>query len=292
MVGGLAYVADGTSGLQIIDVSNPAAPVQLGALDTPDLARDVAVVGGLAYVAEGAVDFSSSALQIIDVSNPAAPVELGAIDILFRANDVEVVGGLVYVGNLNQGVRIVDFGPEYVIGPDFDGDRIGDGFDNCPTVPDIGPDDDGDGIDDACDTCPTVANAVFTGDLTNRTLVSGQLDDDADGVGNACDFDYDQLGLFVSPADFAEAVASQGFSPVANFTCGVSGNLLCGLFDHDGIGFLVSPADFAADVLKADPSTSPLNGPSCGAACTPPLGGAIGSGAEVFGKAICDGPAC
>ncbi len=106
------------------------------------------------------------------------------------------------------------------------------------------------------------------------------------------DFDYDQIGTFVSPADFAQAVASQGFSPVANFSCGSASDLLCGLFDHDGVGSVLSPGDFAADVLKADPSTSPLNGPSCGVACTPPLGGAIGSGTEVLGKAICEGPAC
>ncbi len=81
-------------------------------------------------------------------------------------------------------------------------------------------------------------------------------------------------------------------SPVANFSCGSASDLLCGLFDHYGLGSIVSPADFAADVLKADPSTSPLNGPSCGAACTPPLSGALGSGFEVFGKAICNGPAC
>ena len=42
MVGGLAYVV-GSTGLRIIDVSNPAAPVQLGAFNTPDWALGVAV---------------------------------------------------------------------------------------------------------------------------------------------------------------------------------------------------------------------------------------------------------
>ncbi len=121
------------------------------------------------------------------------------------------------------------------------------------------------------------------------THTSDQRDDDGDGFGNACDFDYDQLGLFVSPADFAQAVASQGFSPVEGFSCGSNSDLLCGLFDHDGTGLLISPADFALDVGKQG---FQLNGPSCGAACTPPLSGAIGSGFEVLGKAICDGPAC
>ena len=71
MVGGLAYVTDDSFGLRIIDVSNPAAPVELGGLFGP--AADVEVVGGLAYVARGG-------LRIIDVSNPAVPLALGAID--------------------------------------------------------------------------------------------------------------------------------------------------------------------------------------------------------------------
>jgi hypothetical protein len=33
VVGDLAYVADGSSGLRVIDVSNPAFPVEFGALD-------------------------------------------------------------------------------------------------------------------------------------------------------------------------------------------------------------------------------------------------------------------
>ncbi len=74
VVDGLAYDAHGASGLRIIDVSNPAAPVELGALDTPGFAMGIEVVGGLAYVANG-----TSGLRIIDVSNPSAPVELGAL---------------------------------------------------------------------------------------------------------------------------------------------------------------------------------------------------------------------
>ena len=179
---------------------------------------------------------------------------------------------------------------------DWDGDGIDDLTDNCPSVwnPDQDDSSDGDGVGDACDTCLGAFNPAVDPNevLPWMTRVSGQRDDDADGVGNRCDFGYDQSGTLVSPGDFAQAVASQGFSPVASFSCGSAGDLLCGLFDHDGVGSVVSPSDFAADVLKADPSTSQVNGPSCGAACTPPLGGAIGSGSEVLGKAICVGPAC
>jgi hypothetical protein len=117
VVGTLAYVAgidldplgDPISGrLGVIDVSNPASPVELGALDTPGNAHDVEVVGDLAYVADG-----SSGLRVIDVSNPAFPMELGALATSHFAGDVEVVGDLAYVADGSSGLRIIDFGPEY-----------------------------------------------------------------------------------------------------------------------------------------------------------------------------------
>ncbi len=61
--GSYAYVADGTSGLQIIDVSNPVSPALAGSYDTPGYAHGVSVSGSYAYVADG-----GSGLGIIDVS--------------------------------------------------------------------------------------------------------------------------------------------------------------------------------------------------------------------------------
>lgn len=49
VVGTLAYVADGESGLQIIDISNPAAPTFRESFDTSDYAYNVELVGTLAY---------------------------------------------------------------------------------------------------------------------------------------------------------------------------------------------------------------------------------------------------
>ena len=99
VVGELAYLAG--SGLRIIDVSNPAAPVELGALDTPGSASGIEVVGGRAYLTD------VSGLRIIDVSNPAAPVELGAFATPGLAFDVEVVGELAYLTDVS-GLRIID----------------------------------------------------------------------------------------------------------------------------------------------------------------------------------------
>jgi len=103
VVGTLAYVADYDSGLRIIDVSNPAAPVHVGYYNTPGYAQGVRVVGTLAYVADG-----YSGLRIIDVSNPAAPVQRGYYDTPGSAWGVQVIGTLAYVADGSSGLRIID----------------------------------------------------------------------------------------------------------------------------------------------------------------------------------------
>jgi len=65
--GSYAYVAEGSSGIQILDVSNPAAPKAVGALPTTNATR-LAINGSNLYVAD-----NSGGLKVIDVSNPANP---------------------------------------------------------------------------------------------------------------------------------------------------------------------------------------------------------------------------
>jgi hypothetical protein len=78
--------------------------VELGFLDTPGWAFDVAVVGTLAYMAD-----RDSGLRVIDVSNPASPVELGFVDTPGSAYDVEVVGDFAYVADYRDGgLRVID----------------------------------------------------------------------------------------------------------------------------------------------------------------------------------------
>jgi hypothetical protein len=103
VVGDLAYLAIGAGGLVIFDISNPAAPVRLGGLDTSGFATGVQVVGNLAYVAD-----NDAGLQILDVSNPAAPVRRGGFDTSGSAQGVQVVGNLAYVADGGSGLQILD----------------------------------------------------------------------------------------------------------------------------------------------------------------------------------------
>ena len=67
--GNHAFIADHTSGLQVIDVSNVAAPFLVSSFNTPGLVYSIAVADNYAYIAN-----DSSGLLIIDVSNPANPI--------------------------------------------------------------------------------------------------------------------------------------------------------------------------------------------------------------------------
>ena len=101
--GGLAYIADGDSGIYIFDISDPAAPSQLGHYDTDGTAYDLAVEGIYAYVADG-----GDGLKIIDISNPAAPSQVGNIDTPSTAYGVAVRGIYVYVAAYYSEIRIIN----------------------------------------------------------------------------------------------------------------------------------------------------------------------------------------
>jgi hypothetical protein len=75
VVGNYAYVAASPHGLQVVDVSNPAAPKLVGSCDTPALPEAVAAAGHHAFVTVG-----RHGLRIFDVSNPAAPKPVGSYD--------------------------------------------------------------------------------------------------------------------------------------------------------------------------------------------------------------------
>jgi hypothetical protein len=140
IAGGLAYVV-GVSGLAVVDLSNPAFPVELGAIESEtqaiavdeglaytvgrglrvigisNLAEfgslpgnnwvDVAVEGGLAYVAARRFPANPEAgLRLFGVWDPSSPVDLGFIAFR-RPAAVAVEDGSAYIVS-SSGLLIVD----------------------------------------------------------------------------------------------------------------------------------------------------------------------------------------
>jgi len=92
--GSFAYFLQSPSGLKVIDVSNPANPIELGYIDIETAgAQNVFVSGSYAYIAD-----DTNNLLVIDVSNPSYPIEIGRYEFGARTTCLFASGSYVYVG--------------------------------------------------------------------------------------------------------------------------------------------------------------------------------------------------
>ena len=102
IIGNHAYVP-GTCGLHILDTSSLPWVETVSVFDTPGRGRDVEVVDGLAYVADG-----SGGLRIINVANPAVPFEVGHVSIPGEVYGIAVSGNRAYLGVDPGGLMVID----------------------------------------------------------------------------------------------------------------------------------------------------------------------------------------
>jgi hypothetical protein len=108
--GSHAYVTNGSHpyigepgawGLQVVDVSNPAAPEILGSASTPSSAVSVALSGSYAYVAD-----DGFGVLVVDISDPASPTTVGSIGTPGSAHGVAVSENYVYVADGTFGLQV------------------------------------------------------------------------------------------------------------------------------------------------------------------------------------------
>lgn len=205
--GWIGYVADASGVLQVINVSNPSAPAQMGRLDLGGTLGDLVVEQNRAHV----VSQSPNAMRLVDISTPTTPALIDtAFDYSWDLISVAAEGLLAYLGSpwcvdvydaslprLELIDRLNAFGEARGIAVagrnvyiaqgwegmsifqsrnyDIDGDGVPDHRDNCFAVANPAQEDaDRDHVGDACDNCPAVPNDM-------------QQDGDADGVGYDCD---------------------------------------------------------------------------------------------------------
>ncbi len=95
--GHYAYLPKTSYGVCIADIADPATPLEVGTMNTPDNeVYSVAVSGNYAFVTSGL-----SGLRIFNISNPAAPIEIGYYNTPGRAVGVSVSGSHVLVADYN-----------------------------------------------------------------------------------------------------------------------------------------------------------------------------------------------
>lgn len=100
---GKVYVADGATGLKVVDISDPVHPAVVGVLPLPDVAVDIEIVRTLAFVAG-----RESGLHIVDVHDPAQPVLLSTFDTPGEVWGLSAQRERVFLADGPAGVRMVD----------------------------------------------------------------------------------------------------------------------------------------------------------------------------------------
>lgn len=101
IVGDSAYLT-GSTGLLVVDISNPVSPQEIGQYSTQEPLSEVVVSGSYAYVG------GDTRVRIVDISNPATPAEVGAYSGPSTVSGLALAGDLIYVATLADGLRIVD----------------------------------------------------------------------------------------------------------------------------------------------------------------------------------------
>ena len=146
--GSFVYVSGDPGGLQIVDVSDPSAPVRVGTYAKNMSTLGVDVSGNQLLVYEG-----YRAATVLDISTPAQPIELTSFrEDLVPLHFVDSSNSLLAVDCERSALAILRV-------DDRDADGATDTYDNCPGL--FNPDQqdrDGDGVGDACDQCPDNPN--------------------------------------------------------------------------------------------------------------------------------------
>jgi hypothetical protein len=103
----VAYVTDWSNGVRVIDVSDPAAPVEVASVSTSHNTMDVVIQGDLAYVADWEA-LAPGAMVIIDVSDPANPSTVGSCAAAGGFHNHAVAGKTAFLANGTEGLRLAD----------------------------------------------------------------------------------------------------------------------------------------------------------------------------------------
>ncbi len=102
VMGGFAFVADGASGVRLVNVSNPDLPSGAGSYSPTGSVINAWTETNLLFLALG-----TAGLEIVTATNPASLVRLGGYDTPGDARAVQVVNGNAFVADGGSGLQII-----------------------------------------------------------------------------------------------------------------------------------------------------------------------------------------
>ncbi len=103
IAGTRAYLAGGGPSLEIVDISEPANPYELGSYAAASPVWGVTVSGNYAYLAAEA-----TGLIVVNVSDPALPIRVGGYNTSESAYDIFLTNNLAYVADGQAGLVVID----------------------------------------------------------------------------------------------------------------------------------------------------------------------------------------
>lgn len=101
--GNVAYIADGTGGLQLVNLSNLDNLVSLGSYAPTGIVFGVCLQTNFLYLALG-----TNGIAILDVTQPMQPAFVGAFDTPGTARNLDVANGRLFVADGEAGMRILN----------------------------------------------------------------------------------------------------------------------------------------------------------------------------------------
>ncbi|SEA12639.1 Uncharacterized conserved protein [Desulfuromusa kysingii] len=100
--GDIAYVANGRSGLLIIDVKKPDKPKILSSMALPGSCKDIHIIGSKIFVTS-----HRGGINVINVEHPKKPILMNNIPLSGLSRGVRVIDDIIYVGQRERGVAAV-----------------------------------------------------------------------------------------------------------------------------------------------------------------------------------------
>lgn len=260
--GTIAYLANGRSGFQIVDISSPSAPALLGDYATAAPACSVAVNASTAIVADGL------SVYLLDIANPLSPSLIGQWASNGWAHGVAIDGSYGYVANGSRGLQVLNLADASSAGS-YDTPGVAFALTVADDVAYIADGRAGVQIlDITAPAAPSFMARFETGGSAVGATVVGSYLYVADGSG-ICAID---VSTPASPALYARSNA-----PVRSLAAAISGSQII-VADNKGGLVILDVTDYVAQPPGAASTPNPPHG-SPAVSTTPLLSWEPGAGA-------------